>query len=312
MKINSDIQIDHMNRSASEHIRQTHQRGLGIVCILVSAAAFGAMAIFANFAYAGGADPVTLLFLRFVLAGGVMWIFIRIKKIPFPRGRALLISVLMGAAGYAGQSFSFFTALLYASSGTVAILLYLHPAMVTLLSALGGRKIIPAEVAALVLALGGTVFVIGFEISGRPLGIGLALLAAMIYSVYIMVGARVMPRVDVRASSTVIMLSAGAVYSGAVLFNGVHLPSGVSGWAAVAGIVLISTVLAIVTFFEGLKRVGPVHATMLSTLEPVVTVVLAWMVFSDRLTVLQIMGAGMILGAGLLLSRQPAPGKKIN
>ncbi len=41
--------------------------------------------------------------------------------------------VLLGALGYGGQAFSFFTALTLAPAGVVALLLYLHPALVALL-----------------------------------------------------------------------------------------------------------------------------------------------------------------------------------
>ena len=54
----------------------------------------------------------------------------------------------------------------------------------------------------------------------------------------------------------------------------------VSGWAAVGAIALVSTVVAILAFFAGLKRVGPAVASIVSTLEPVVTVGLAWIVAS--------------------------------
>ncbi|THB73845.1 MAG: DMT family transporter [Desulfobacteraceae bacterium] len=283
-----------------------NQRRLGIVYVLISAASFGAMAIFANLAYTAGATPITVLFLRFSLAGLIMLAYIRIKKIAIPRGRLLLITILMGAVGYAGQSFSFFTALLYASSGTVAILLYLHPALVALFAVFAGHRITLPEVIALILALLGTVCVIGFEMQGEPLGIILGLMAALIYSLYIMTGTRVMSQADVRASSTVIMLSAAMVYTLAVGIKGIDLPATPAGWAGIFGIVVFSTVVAIVTFFEGLTRIGPVHATMLSTLEPVVTVILAWVFFKEGLTVLQYLGGGMILAAGVLLARKPA------
>ena len=296
-----------MKESASSPLDTFNQRSIGICFILISAVAFGAMAIFANYAYSYGADPVTVLFLRFSIAGIIMLMYHFVRKTKFPRGKLLLGCILMGAIGYAGQSFSYFTALLYANSGTVAILLYLYPALVTVLSILFlKQKISVTEIVALILALTGTLCVIGLELGGKPLGIILAVTAALFYSVYIISGSKIMSKTDVIDSSTIIMMSAGLVYAVVILIKGAHFPSDLSGWGAIAGVVVVSTVIAIVTFFEGLKRIGPVHSSMLSTLEPVVTVVLAWVFFDEGLTPIKFLGGALILMAGTLLAKKAA------
>jgi len=285
--------------------RSSHQRFRGIIFILISASAFGAMPIFANYAYKYGSEPLTLLFLRFSLASAIMLIYNIFRNKRFPTGRVLIISILMGGIGYAGQSFSYFTALLYAPAGTVAILLYLYPALVTGISILFFKhKITFPEIIALILALTGTVFVIGLESGGKPLGIILGVTAPLIYSTYIITGSRIMPKTDVITSSTIIMMSAAAVFTVAVLVRGSQMPTHMQGWSAVGAIVVISTVIAIVTFFEGLKRIGPIHSSMLSTFEPVVTIALAWMAFGESMTYVKFIGAAMILTAGLVLARE--------
>ena len=283
-----------------------HQRFVGIVFILISAAAFGAMPIFAKYAYASGTEPITLLFLRFTLASGMMLIYNLFRKTRFPTGQVLVMSILMGGIGYAGQSFSYFTALLYAPAGTVAILLYLYPALVTGGSMLFLRqKITRSEIIALLLALSGTVCVIGLETGGKALGILLGVTAALIYAAYIIIGSRVMRNTDVMTSSTIIMMSAGAVYTIGVLVRGTQFPTQVTGWIAVGAIVVISTVIGIVAFFEGLNRIGPVHSSMLSTIEPLVTVALAWIAFGEGVTLIKFFGGAMILTAGIMLARKP-------
>src|SRR5260370_7934181 len=112
------------------------QRLIGVLLIIISAASFGTLPIFTRLAYRAGAEPVTLLALRFALASIVMVAIIAARKIPFPRGRTLLGLVLMGAIGYVGQSLAYFTALTMASAALVALLLYLYPPLVTLLSAI--------------------------------------------------------------------------------------------------------------------------------------------------------------------------------
>lgn len=279
------------------------QRILGIIFILISAAGFGAMPIFANYTYKYGTDPVTLLFLRFTLASGIMLIYNMFRNARFPTRRVLIILILMGGIGYAGQSFSYFTALLYAPAGTVAILLYLCPAMVTGLSIVFFKhKITLPEIFALILALTGGVCVIGPEIGGKPIGIILGVMAALIYSIYIITGSRVMPNTDVITASTIIMMSAGAVFTMGILVHGAQFPTQVAGWSAIGAIVVISTVIAIVAFFEGLKLIGPVHSSILSTFEPVVTIYLAWIAFNEGLTLIKFFGGVMIMVAGIMLA----------
>jgi len=66
--------------------------------------------------------------------------------------------------------------------------------------------------------------------------------------------------------------------------------------------VVITTLLPVVAFLSGLKRIGPTNAAMLSTLEPVVTVLLANWWLHETLTTVTLLGGGLILTAVLLLT----------
>jgi drug/metabolite transporter (DMT)-like permease len=79
-------------------------------------------------------------------------------------------------------------------------------------------------------------------------------------------------------------------------------------WIWIAGIVLVSTVGAMVLFFMGLQRTGPTNAAILSTFEPVVTAGLAAALLGEQLTPVQLAGAGLVLAAAVVLQlRRPAP-----
>jgi hypothetical protein len=71
---------------------------------------------------------------------------------------------------------------------------------------------------------------------------------------------------------------------------------------------VVSTVAAISLFFAGLSRVGPTAAAILSTLEPVTTVVLAYFVFGEVLAGVQLLGGALVLGGVVVLSGR-APGR---
>ena len=274
----------------------------GILLIAISAASFGTLAIFGRFLYADGLDIFTMLFLRFGVAALVMMVILLARKEKFPRGRILLQLIGMGALGYVGQSFSYLTAIKYASAGLVALLLYLYPMFVFVLSVIVlHEKATWVKIVAIIIALLGTALTVD-PAGGQLLGILLAISAALIYSVYIIVGTNVMRHVSAVQSSVVIFASAGAVYGILMVFNGVHLPSTSSGWINTVGIVLVATVIPVVAFLAGLERIGPTSAAMLSTLEPVVTVLLAAWIFGERLQSIALFGGGMILIAVIMLT----------
>jgi drug/metabolite transporter (DMT)-like permease len=272
--------------------------------VIISAVAFGAIAIFAKTAYHAGSDPISVLFFRFSIASVVMVPWMIARNIPFPRGRTLLGLILMGGIGYVGMSFCYFTALTLASAGLVAILLYLYPAIVTVFSALlfkesiGGQKVL-----ALILALAGTFLTIGLSGGGRPLGILLAMTAPLIYSAYILTGSKLTKQAGVLSTSTVVVLSASVVFGLAVLIQGLNLPRTIAGWGSILAIALGSTVLAVNLFFAGLKRVGPTNASVLSTFEPVTTVFLAFLFFGEEIGPMRLAGGLLIIVAVILLAK---------
>jgi drug/metabolite transporter (DMT)-like permease len=288
----------------ADHSRADTLRGALLVAL--SAGAFGAMPIFGRYAYAGGTDVLGLLTLRFLIGGTLLAAIAWRRGVRWPRGRALAGIAAMGAIGYVGQSLSYFIALEHAQASLVALLLYLYPAFVTLLAALWlGERLTRVKAAALVLCLAGSALMVGGG-HGEPLGIGLALAAAVIYSLYIVAGARLTEGVDPLATTSVVCLSAAAVFCCASLVRTLsgappHLPATPQAWAALLAIALVSTVTAMLAFFAGLKRLGAARTSMLSTLEPVVTVLLAAILLGERLTLLQWCGGAAVLAAVLWL-----------
>src|SRR5689334_21720176 len=157
----------------------------GILLIAISAASFGTLAIFGRLLYADGLDTFSMLFLRFGFAAFFMMVILLVRREKFPRGKILLQLIGMGALGYVGQSFSYLSAIKYASAGLVALLLYLYPTFVFILSAIVlHEKVTWIKIVAIVVALIGTTLTVD-PAGGELYGILLAIAAALIYSVYI-------------------------------------------------------------------------------------------------------------------------------
>jgi drug/metabolite transporter (DMT)-like permease len=277
---------------------------MGQLLCVASALCFGTMAILGRFAAASGVDTATLLLLRFSIAGAALWTVLAIRRERLPAGRDLAVLVGMGAIGYAGQAFSYFSALEHASAGLVALLLYLHPVLVALLARLVfGHSLTPVHLVAIALALMGSALTVGNAADGTPLGVFFGIAAAAIYAAYILTGSRLSRDVTPIASTTVVVTSAAVVFAIAAAARGVRLPSTGAGWAAVLGIALVCTVAAVALFLAGLERIGPVRASIYSTVEPAFTILLAAIVLGERVTLARACGGALILGGVLLLAR---------
>lgn len=284
-------------------------RYIGIVLVLISAASFGAMAIFAQAAYASGIDTYSLLFYRFFIALLVMLPIALVRKKRFPKGSDLLLLVAMGLVGYAGQSYCFFTALTLIPAPLVAILLYLYPVMVAVLSVFFlDESLTRGKLAALFLAVSGTVLVIGFEADGNVKGILLGIGAAVIYSVYTIAGARVMARNDPFAASIIIIASACFFYGIYNTGTGLFIPRSCPAWGSIVAIAVICTAVAIYAYFRGIKLSGAVNAVMLSTFEPVTTMILAAIFLGQQIGFFQIAGTGLILSSAVMIALQSKNG----
>jgi drug/metabolite transporter (DMT)-like permease len=291
-----------MKESGMKNTR-TRQRSVGMLFIIISAISFGAMPIFARIAYASKADPITVLFLRFGIAAVVMFVILFASKTPFPRGLLLLELILLGAIGYVGESLAYFTALTMASAGLVALLLYIYPALVTALSAIFLKEhLTTPKIVALFLALSGTTLTIQITSGGSIAGILLGIAAAVDYAIYILLGSRIVRRSGAIGSTTIIIASTAGVFALIAPLHGMTFPDSASGWIAILAIALISTVLAFVAFFAGLKRISPATASTLSTFEPIVAVTLAAIVLGETITPVQVLGGALILAAVVILS----------
>ena len=274
----------------------------GIAITILSAVSYGTLGIFGKLAYAEGHTTTTLLFFRFFFTAIVLMATLFIRKQELPKGKTLLVLVLMGAVGFSGQAFSYLTALKYASAGVVAILLSLYPAFVSIITTFVLKKKI-SNIAVLGIGISfiGTVL-IADPAGGNITGFLFGITAALIYSVYIVTGSQVMHKVTALQSSAVIFSSTAVVYFFLILMERPILPTGFNSWAIIFGMVLIPTILASVTFLEGLKRIGPVNASLISTIEPLVTVLLSFLIFGEKLGVKTILGGALILGAVVMFT----------
>ncbi len=283
----------------------------GFLLVLVSAAGFGSMPVFARLAYQDGVNMFELLAARFFVAGLVLTLYLRLKKNSnsYLGRRQRATAVIMGLCGYGLATLCFFSALQLIPAPLASILLFTYPAFVCLLMAFTGtEKLDRGKNSALLLSAAGLVLVLGSSLtSANPAGTLLALLAALLFSVYVLLGDRLLRNAPLAAATAWISWSAAAGFvSYGLLAGKLSFAFGLAGWAAVVCLALFSTVMAILAFLHGVMLIGASRASIISTLEPPITLLLSAVFLSETLTPLQLAGGALVLSSALLVHRSQA------
>jgi drug/metabolite transporter (DMT)-like permease len=288
--------------------RAPEARWIGAGLCTLSAAGFATLAILVKLAYAQGMSLFGLLSLRFGGAAVLLVAFLLLRRTHLYFGfRRSVPLFLLGAVGYAMQASLYVGSLQRIPASVAALLLYSYPVFVALLAwVFNHRRPSRQEWAAMGLALIGVILTIGpVGKVGRldALGLGLVFISAGWYAGYILISERFVRQAGALVSTAWITLGAFCTFTAAGWVTR-SLPGALTpaaGWI-MAGMILFSTILPIGAFLAGMVRVGPTAAALLSTLEPVFTVLLAAWLLAEGLTGSQLVGGGLVLVAVIVLS----------
>lgn len=277
----------------------------GNILVLISAIAFGLMPIFARFAYGEGVEIQELLFTRFLTAFLIMGIFLKTTgRTHIPPRKNILVLLALGGFGYFLQSLFYFTALLYIPVSLAALVLYTYPAFVLTGSLiLGLEKISIPIVLSLILAIIGLFLVANPILNVAGLGILIGLGAAITYTIYILVSTIVLNGVSGEIGSFYVMGAASlSFFVTSFSTNNLHFKWNFEAWIWVLMISIVCTFIAITTFFQGVKIIGPSRSAILSCVELITSVLVASIIFKDTLNFTQFVGGIFIFLATMLAS----------
>lgn len=267
----------------------------GIALAVVAAVAFGTLAIFAKLAYRTNAGPIPLLAVRFAIATVILAAIYAIRPSQKPAvARQIRTLMFLGAFGYAVESTFFFSALVYAPAGVVGLVFYSYPLWTSLIGL--ATRLEPYRPQLLVALLLGSVGVsLVFSIrSTALLGPALALTAAVCVAIYLIALQVATKGVDPVASS--LWTSAGAALAFAVAALVVRQPFPFEAiWPAIG--LGGATVIAFITLYAAIVRIGSSRAAIAAMLEPVTTVLLGALLLNEALTWRIGLAAALIVSA---------------
>lgn len=175
------------------------RRAVGVALVVLSSAAYAAGPLFAKGGvYQAGLDWLTLLAWRFLIGASLSWVWLlavpanRAALRALPR-RRVLTALALGTF-FVGNAATYYAALETVDASLAALLLYIYPVLVAVISIRFGARLIGLRPwAALMLAVVGAVLALGGIPSGKvpPLaGLALAIASPVIYSGYIVLTAR--------------------------------------------------------------------------------------------------------------------------
>ncbi len=288
----------------------------GVFLSIISALCFSTLGIFATALYSMGFSVQQALAWRFTFSSILLWVFLAARvaarnkqgeKTAKPDTARLAPLLLLAFFGFAPQAGLYFITVKMLAPGITSLLLYLYPSFVLLISAVFlGRKPSRTQLFALLLSFSGCALTF-FQPGNYPvLGLVLGVAVAVAYSAYLVWGELVLHRFDSIFATAVIMSVATLVYWGWVLLSGdsVRVPDSPMAWLSVIGIALFATVLPITTLFSAMRKIGAANVSLISTIEPVSTVLLSLLVFHETLTQGRIVGGALILAAVIVLQEK--------
>jgi drug/metabolite transporter (DMT)-like permease len=295
---------------------------LGSATVVAAAAGFGLLGPVARFAYETGLEPISFVAWRALFATLIVALFVgwRIR-----RGEAFVgpwrlpgrqrVALLTAAVTSVTLNLAMFVAFERTTVALVLLAFYTYPALVAVVAVWRGVETLDGvRAAALVLALGGMVLVVagGLDPTGElrvdPLGIGLALSAAISQTVFVTVSRSGFAAISTDQAMGWIMVATMAtcallaIATGGAASLAVPLASGPAlGLSALAG--TLAAGIPSILFLRGIRSIGGTRTGILMLFEPVVGVVLAAVLLKEGLAPIQIAGGGCILAAAVLLQR---------
>ena len=284
----------------------------GTLLTVIAGIAWGLSGGSGQYLMAHGFTALVLTNVRLLIAGGAMFIlafFTNKHEIQdlFRDKKALLSLGIFAILGLLLNQFAYLMAIHETNAGTATVLQYLCPVLILAYTCV--RKKIPptpAELVSMVLAVGGTFLIATHgqldHLSMTPVGLFLGIFSAFTYALYILVPIQLIQRFG-----SIVTIGVGMTFAGLVLtpFSGLtHFTwsTTLDMYLALAGIVVVGTIIAYTLFLKGTSMVGAVKSSLLASVEPISAVFFAFLIMGEQFFAVDFLGMAMILGAVTLIS----------
>ncbi|CAI8983464.1 drug/metabolite exporter YedA [Pseudomonas sp. IT-P294] len=248
--------------------------------------------------------PLLLAGIRFVIAGTLMYAFLRWRGAPAPTWAqwkaAGIIGILLLACGNGGVSVAEHMGV---ASGVAALAVATVPLFTLLCGYFWGARNTRLEWAGIVLGLIGIAMLnLGSNLQSSPLGALLLVFAAASWA-FGSVWSKHLPLPQGAMASAVEMLVGGVVLLIGSALSGEHLQAmpPIEGWAALAYLVFFGSIIAFNAYMYLLKNVRPAAATSYAYVNPAVAVLLGIVFVGETIGIEEGLAMLVIISAVVLI-----------
>ncbi|MGZ3769071.1 MAG: DMT family transporter [Bdellovibrio sp.] len=281
---------------------------MGFVEVILAGICFGFLGIFGRLAFAAGISIGELLVYRFGVAAILLWLglFFTRRDLLKLRWQQIIISSLLGVAGYAVFATMYFKAIQGVSVAIAAMLLFTFPIFVNIGAFLFLKeKMHFKQWASLVLSVAGLILLLWGNMTVQKVSsIFWGLGAAVTYSIYVLVSGKVQRQVQPLSSSLYVITAAAIalfIFHHPDLNRLAHYHWKEFGY--ILGIAIIGTILPLTLFLSGMQKISSSKASIIVMIEPVTAAVAGWIILGEALARHQLIGAVIVM-SGLFLNRK--------
>jgi len=257
--------------------------------------------------------PFSAAFLRFVIASFFLLLFVcQVEgKLPLPKKRQLFGVFLLGMTGVFSYNVFFFKGLKIIGAGRASVIIATNPVFITILSAYFFKERLDLiKIIGIAFSVSGAIIVVSKgnlnEIVNGSIGQGEIFIFCCVLSwvAYSLIGKAVMtnlsPLVSVFYSSMIgaVFLFFPAYFEG-VVHDFSQYP--IKDWLSIFYLGFFGTVVGFVWYYEGIKQIGPMRASLFINFVPISAVLLAFVILNEPITLSLFMGT-ILVCAGVYLT----------
>lgn len=289
---------------------------VGAFLVFLGAVAFAGKAILVRYNYIHfHVDTVSLLALRMLFSAPFYLIILYFQNrktadVPHLSANEWAWMLVIGLVGYYLAAFFDFWGLSFITASVERLILFIYPTIVVILSAIFLKKpIFKIQYIALIITYLGVMssFIPDLQMGLQKnliIGSSLIFLSALTYSLYIIGSGEMIPKVgSLRFTCYAMLISTAMIivhYFLAVNGNLFAYQSGVYWLSAVMAV--FTTVIPSFMISEGIKRIGSGNASIIGSIGPVATIIMANIFLGEVISTWQIFGTLVVLGGVLMVS----------
>lgn len=282
-------------------------RAKGFAFVIMSAVFFGLVPLFVKTITAEGCNTLSVSFYRFLLSLPAMYAVLKIKNIPLGiTGEQLKKIIIITAFGYGGTAVLLFSAYNFIPSGMATTLHFVYPVFTILGCIIFFKaKIIPLKIVSVVLCMCGMFLFHNGEGGANILGMVLAFMSGITYSFYIIYigngGLKEMPPAKMIFYMNTV--AAAMIFVMALLMGEFTTDLTPKAWIVAFLFASFTSLVGVFGFQIGVKYIGPESASILSTFEPITSVIVGIMVYNESFGIKAVLGCICILASAVIVAK---------